>query len=125
MNFKTLMIIKAVVCLVLGIPILVVPRLFFGLFDVTLDAAGVFPAWEFGAFLLGSSHLVWFGRKAEESNAKRAIVTGMMIYNAIGFIVTLIAVLTDVMNALGWSLVVVHLFFAIGFGSFLVKQNTP
>lgn len=125
MKFKTLMFIKAIVCLVLGVPILLVPKFFYGLFGVNLDAAGVYPAWEYGASLIGNFLLTWFGRYATDTNARHAIVLGMTVYNGIGFVVTLIAVLSGMLNFLGWGPVAIYLFFAIGFGYFLIKPPKP
>ncbi len=121
MKFKTLMIIKAIVCLVLGVPILLVPKFFYGLFGADLDAAGVYPAWEYGASLLGNFLLTWFGRHVTDTKARRAITLGMTVYNGIGFVVTLIAVLSGTLNLLGWGPVLIYLFFALGFGYFLIK----
>ncbi len=125
MKFKTLMIIKAVVCIGLGIPILLAPKLFYGLFGVTLDAAGLYPAREYGASLLGNFLLTWFGRHARDTKARHALIMGMTVYNAIGFIITLVALLTGVMNAIGWVAAVIYLFFALGFGYFWLKPPTP
>jgi len=125
MKYKTLMIIKAMVCLVLGIPILVVPKFFYGLFGVILDAAGVFPAWQYGASLIGNALLTWITRISRETRARRAIILGMTVYNGIGFVVTLIAVLSGVMNALGWGPVILYLFFTLGFGYFLLMPPSP
>jgi len=125
MKFKTLMIIKAAVCIVLGIPILVVPKFFYGIFGVTLDAAGVFPAWEYGASLMGNALLTWNARYAKESKGRRAIVKGMTVYNGIGCIVTVIAILTGVTNVLGWGAAAIYLFFALGFGYFWLNPPTP
>ena len=60
MKYKTLMVIKSLVCLAFAIPILFVPKFFYGLFGMTLDAAGIFPAWQYGASLLGNFLLTWF-----------------------------------------------------------------
>jgi hypothetical protein len=120
MNLKTLMIIKAIVCLVLGLPILFVPYFFYGVFGATLAAGGAFAAQEYGASLMGNMLLTWFARKAVESDARRAICLGLCIYDAIGFVITLIAVISGVLNPLGWLAVVIYLFFTAGFGYFLV-----
>jgi hypothetical protein len=125
MKFKTLMIIKAVVCIVLGIPILFVPKFFYGLFGVALTDAGVFPAWEYGASLMGNAMVTWYARYASESKGRRAIIKGMTVYNAIGFIVTVIAILNGTMNMLGWGAAAIYLFFALGFGYFWLKPPTP
>jgi hypothetical protein len=125
MKFKTLMIIKAAVCIVMGIPILVVPKFFYGIFGVTLDAAGVFPAWEYGASLMGNALLTWNARYAKESKGRRAIIKGMTVYNAIGCIVTVIAILNGTVNILGWGAAAIYLFFALGFGYFWLNPPTP
>lgn len=125
MSFKTLMIIKAVVCLVLGLPILFVPEFFYGVFGASLAAGGVFAAREYGASLMGNLMVTWFARNAGESQARWAVILGLCLYDAVGFVITLIATLNGVLNPLGWSAVAIYLFFAVGFGYFLVKSPTP
>lgn len=68
MKFKTLMMIKAAVCLVLGLPILLVPEFFYGLFGASLAAGGLFAAREYGASLMGNLMVTWFGRNAGQSS---------------------------------------------------------
>lgn len=125
MKFKTLMIIKAIVCLVLGLPILFATKFFYGLFGATLDAAGIFPAQQYGASLIGNFLLTWFAQYAKETNARCSIIRGMTVYSAIGFVITLMAVLSGTLNALGWGPVVIYLFFALGFGYFWLRPPKP
>ena len=125
MKFTTLMIIKAVVCLVLGALILVVPDFVYSLFGTSLTPGGIFAAREYGASLIGNLMVAWFARNAHESDARRAIILGLCVYDAIGVLVTLIALLSGVLNALGWAIVLIYLFFAVGFGYFYVKSPKP
>lgn len=125
MKLKTLMIIKAIVCIALGIPILIIPKLFYSVFGLALTPAGIFTAREYGASLIGNFFLTWIARDTQESKSRRAILLGMTFYNAIGFVVTLVAVLTGVANFLVWGPVALYLFFAVGFGYFLLKPPTP
>lgn len=125
MKFSTFMIIKAAVCLVLGALILIVPDFTYSIFGATLAAGGVFAAREYGASLIGNLCVTWFARNAHESEARRAIILGLCIYDAIGVVATLIALLAGALNALGWSIVVIYLFFALGFGYFYVKSPKP
>jgi len=76
MKFRTLMVIKAIVCLVLGVPILIAPVFVYSLFGASLCARGVFAAREYGASLIGNLMVTWFARKATESEARRAIIVG-------------------------------------------------
>lgn len=117
------MVIKALVCLALGVPILLLPVFTYSLFGIDLDSEGVYPAWEYGAAMMGNMFLTWFARKAIDSDARRAIVLGLFVYDAIGLVVTLIAQFTGVLGPLGWFAVVIYLFFTLGFGYFLLPQK--
>jgi hypothetical protein len=116
------MIIKAVVCLIFGMAILFFPGFLFSIFGVKLGAGGLFTAREYGAALWGNLMITWFARNAQDSDARQAIILAMFIYDLIGFIVTLINVLSGVLNPLGWLVVVIYLFFTVGFGYFLIKK---
>lgn len=123
MTFRTMMIIKAVVCLSLGAPILIAPIFLYSLFGASLSPGGVFAAREYGASLIGNLMLTWFARNAVESDARRAIALALCVYDAIGFVVTLIAQFSGVLGPLGWFAAAIYLFFAIGFGWFLFSPK--
>jgi len=125
MKLKTLLIIKAIVCLCLGIPILLVPNFIYSIFGATLAAGGVFAAREYGASMMGNLMLTWFARNSQESDARWAIILALFVYDGIGFVVTLIAILSGALNSLGWLIVVLYLFLALGFGYFLLPERKP
>ena len=101
MSLKTLMIIKAVVCLTLGVILLLVPNFLYSFFGASLNDAGVFAAREYGAALIGTLLLTWYARNAAESQSRRAIILDLFIYDAIGVVITLIATLSGVLK-LAW-----------------------
>ena len=123
MKLKTLLIIKAIVCLCLGIPILVVPNFVYSIFGATLAAGGVFAAREYGASMMGNLMLTWFARNSQESEARWAIVLALFVYDALGFVVSLIAILSGAINPLGWLVVALYLLLALGFGYFLLPKQ--
>jgi len=123
MNFKTLMIIKAIVCLGFGPILLFLPEQLLGLLGLTFCVGAAFTAREYGAALIGNLLLTWFARNAEASPARFAIILNLCIYDAIAFVVTLIFVSTGKLNSLGWGIVVVYLFFAVGYGCFLLPKK--
>jgi hypothetical protein len=125
MKLKTLMIIKAIVCLCLGIPILLVPNFTYSIFGASLAAGGVFAAREYGASMMGNLMLTWFARNAEESEARWAIILALFVYDAIGFVITLIAIISGALNPLAWLIVALYLFLALGFGYFLIPKSKP
>jgi len=125
MKLKTMLIIKAIVCLCFGILILLVPDFIYSIFGATLAAGVVFAAREYCASLIGNLMLTWFARNSQESDARWAIVLALFVYDAVGFIVTLIAIVSGALNSLGWLIVVLYLFLALGFGYFLLPKRKP
>ena len=121
MNFKNLMITKALVCLLFGILLLAIPNELISIFGATLSDGGMFTAREYGAALFGNLFLCWFAKSAGESEARKAIIIALFVYDLIGFIVTIITVILGVLNPLGWLIVFVYLIFTLGFGYFLIK----
>ena len=125
MKLKTLMIIKAVVCLGFGLLLLILPVGLYKFMGASLADGGIFAAREYGAALIGTLLLTWFARNAGESEARRAIILDLFIYDLLGFVITTYYVLTGLMNWLGWGVVAVYLFFAIGYGYFWFVKKTP
>jgi len=123
MNLKTLLIIKAVVCLCLGLSILIVPDFVYSIFGATLAAGGVFAAREYGASMMGNLMLTWFARNSKESEARWAMILALCVYDAVGVVVTLFAISSGAVNQLAWLIVALYLFFAIGFGYFLMPKK--
>ena len=121
MSFRTLMVTKAVVCLVLGVPILVAPVFLYSLFGASLNPGGVFAAREYGASLIGNLLLTWFAKDVTEPTSRRAISLALCVYDAIGFVATLIALAAGALGFLGWGAAAIYLFFAVGFGFFLLR----
>lgn len=121
MSFKSLMIIKAIVCLTFGILLLAIPDMLISIFGATLSAGGMFTAREYASALFGNFFLCWFARNSEESNPRRAIILALFVYDLIAFVMTTITVISGLLNPLGWAIVLIYLFFSIGFGYFLVK----
>ena len=125
MKFQTMMVIKAVVCLALGVPILLVPDLIYSIFGLSLGAGGAVAAREYGAAMLGTLMITWFARNAQESEARWAIALGLCVYDALGFVAIFVGTITGLINPLGWSVVAIYLFFALGFGYFTIKSPKP
>lgn len=122
MKLSNLMVIKAIVCLVFGILLVLVPGLLLSLYGVTLGPGGIFMARLYGASLVGNLMLSWFARNAVDSEARQAIVLDLFVYDAIGLVVALLAQLSGLMNPLGWSIVVIYLFLTLGFGYFQIAK---
>jgi len=123
MKFKTLMIIKSLVCLVFGPIMLFLPGPLLNLIGSSFGPGAAITSREYGAALLGTFVLTWFARNAVESVARRAIILNLFVYDAIALIAMLFIQLSGGMNWLGWGVVIIYLFFTLGFGYFLLPQK--
>jgi len=123
MKFKTLMVIKAVVCLGFGPLLLFLPGPLLTLLGSSFGPGAALTAREYGAALIGNLMLTWFARNAEESVVRRAIILDLFVYDAIALVATLVIQLSGGLNLLGWGIVAIYLFFTVGFGYFLLPQK--
>jgi len=123
MTFRTFLIIKAVVCLVFGLFLLLAPGALLNLLGATLNDGGTFTAREYGAAVIGTLLLTWFAKDVKAADARGAILLDLLVYDAIGVVITSLVVLSGVLNVLAWSIVVVYLFFTVGSGYLLFKER--
>ena len=123
MTFRTLLVIKAAVCLAFGVYLLLAPASLLGLLGASLSGAGLFTAREYGAAMIGTLLLTWFAKDVQARDARRAILLDLLVYDGIGLVVTLAVVFAGVLNALGWSIAVVYAFFTVGSGYLLLKEK--
>lgn len=124
MKLKNVMFAKALVCLFFGIPLLFIPAQLMRLYGLELDFSGMVMARLYGAAMLGNLLLTWWAREDNGSISQTAIILQMFLYNGIGFVITLMATLTEVMNAFGWTAVGIYLFFMVGFGYFEFAKHS-
>ena len=122
MKLSTLMVVNALVAAVFGVGFVVVPGQVMSLYGTEVTPQLQYVAQLFGAALLGFAVLTWTARNALDSDARRAIVLALFVGDGIGFVVSLIGQLGGVMNALGWSTVVIYLLLALGFAYFCFAQ---
>lgn len=123
MSFRTLLIIKAVVCLVFGLFLLLAPGTLLNLLGTALNDGGLFTAREYGAALIGTLLLAWFAKDVKAADARGAILLDLLIYDLIGLVVTFLVVLSGVLNVLALGIVIVYLFFTVGSGYLLLKER--
>jgi hypothetical protein len=118
MRLNTVLVINAVVAAVFGIAFVLVPAQVISLYGAEESAAVKYTGQLFGAALVTFAVLTWSARNAADSEARRAIVLALFIGDLVGLLVSLLGQLGGVVNALGWSTVVIYLLLALGFGYF-------
>ena len=114
MKFNTFMVIYAVVSTVFGLAFVFTPGLILPIYGVEPDAALRLIGQLFGAVLISLALLAWLVRNLRDSETQHAVILALLVGEALGFILALIGQLNGVLNVLGWSVVVVYLFFTLG-----------
>jgi hypothetical protein len=123
MQFKTLMVIKAFVCLCFAPLLLFFPQELLNLIGTSFSSGAALTSREYGATLVGNLLLAWFARNAGQSSARRAIILDLFVYDAVALVATVILQLSGGLNILGWGVVIVYLFFTLGFGYQLGQES--
>jgi hypothetical protein len=118
MKLGNLLMAGAVVTLIFGLALVLVPGTLLSLYSIEVNDAGILLAQLFGAAFLGYTVLNWSARNAVDDEVLRGIVLANLIMDVVGFVVTLLGQLAGVANALGWSSVALYLLFGLGFAYF-------
>jgi hypothetical protein len=119
MNLKTMLLVNSVVAAVFGLALVIVPGTVTATYGITADASLQYMGQLFGSCLVGIAVLCWYAADTPESEARTAICRALFVFNGVALVVSLVAQLRGVMNAVGWSAVAIYLLFALGWGYFL------
>lgn len=118
MKLSTLLILTAIVSLVYGIGFVLIPAPLLSIYGMSPGPGVNLMGQFFGVALIAIGLLAWFARHVQDSYARRAIILAILISDAVGLIVSLMGVFSGAFNAVGWSAVVIYLFFTLGYAYF-------
>jgi len=74
--------------------------------------------------MIGTLLLMWFAKNVAAIDARRAILLNLLVYDAIGVIITVAAIISKTLNALGWGVVAVYLLFTVWSGIVLLAGGS-
>ncbi len=124
MKLTRLMTLNATVATVFGLACVFVPARVLSYYGLAGDASLKYMTQFVGASFCGFGVITWVARRAGDSVARRAILSGLFVSLAICFVISLIAQLEGFMSPFGWSTVAISLILTLGFGYFrLVKPE--
>jgi hypothetical protein len=118
MKLSTFLTIKAIVCFLFAAEMLLLPAMLITTLGGSASPDAIFFARSAGACLVGIGLICWFARNAARSELRQGILLALFIGDTIGFLVSLLAQLAAVANAMGWVIVAVWLLLAAGLGYF-------
>jgi hypothetical protein len=117
MKISTFFVVKAVICFIFGLGSLLIPTIMWPIYGVSLDPNGLLMTRFLAALLIGIGLILWIYRN-EEPGKLKGITLSLFIADTIGSIVALTGQLSGLMNTLGWIVVAIWLFLALGLGYF-------
>jgi hypothetical protein len=119
MKLRTLFILDAIISLLLALGFLLGPATLLKLFGLTAGKTELLLAQVIGAALVAFGALAWFGRDSEDVGGLQGVMVSLLSFNAIGFVVTLLAMLSQVTRAgSAWLLVLLFLLATAGYAYF-------
>jgi len=118
MKFSNFLVLNTIIALVFGIGLVFMPATVAALYGITSEPAVNLMGQFFGTELLAIGLLCWFARSVSDSKAQGAITLAFLIANVVGLVVSVMGTLSGVMNAVGWSAVVIYLVLSLGYAYF-------
>jgi hypothetical protein len=125
-KLKRFLAIAAIVTLFNGVSYTLDPNVFLPSYGLAPSAGAALGFRLFGAALLTFGLILWLVRQSNDWVAVRGVLIGAAVGNVAGTIVSLWAILTGVVNAVGWLFVVTYVVLLLGYVSFLwAKMRKP
>ena len=122
MKLRTLLIITAVVSGLFGIAMVLFPDQLHSTYG-SPEGALSYDMQLWGSALITIAVISWMSRNVA-LEAQKVIVLALFIGNVIAFVLALLGQINHVLNAFGWSNVVIYLLLALGYGYFQFLKPT-
>ena len=120
MGYRILVVINALLVILLGLALLVVPSMVLRQFGSEARIPELLLARFFGAALVTIGLILWFAKDLGDEHVQKNIGLALLIGAVLGLIVTVLGVFSaSVIRSNGWIAMLVPALFALGYG-FLV-----
>ena len=125
MNFRNLMIVTAVTTIGFGAGFVIAPTQLGSLYGMSSTPTSEFALRMYATVLIGIGLLAWLIRQSQDSDIQKSALFAFFVTDFGGFLVVLFAQLAGLMNALGWSVVVLLLLLSAAYAYLrFAKQAT-
>jgi hypothetical protein len=123
MTIRTFFAILAVLSVLFGIGFVLAPAQVLANYGIEHSPALALLGRLFGGALLTLGIILWLARDFRDDAAIRTVLVAVLIGDALNLAVATMGTLSGVVNALGWSTVLIYLFGAAGSGYFLMARK--
>jgi hypothetical protein len=121
-QMNTLFLVALIVEALFGLGFIFIPGKMLEPYGVILNETATTFARLFGSAILSFPILLWFARKSENQDFRKAVVYTLLFYFLVSTILLVMAQTAGLMNALGWSVIGIHVLFIVWFGYYTVKK---
>jgi hypothetical protein len=120
MNLTHLFRLHAILAALYALGLVLAPQVIIGLLSpLPLNPVGTDIARLFGAALVLVAFIAWRASRLTDRSGRRMVASGLLIYTALGAIITAWGQLSGTWSALGWSSIISYLIFVLGYAYFL------
>jgi hypothetical protein len=123
MTIRTFFAILAVLSVLFGIGFVLAPAQVLANYGIEHSPALALLGRLFGGALLTLGIILWLARDFRDDAATRTVLVAALVGDAVNLVVATMGTLSGVVNALGWSTVLIYLFGAAGSGYFLMARK--
>jgi hypothetical protein len=118
MKLGNLYLLSTVVAFIFALGLLLGPATVLQLFSLSTGNTEKLLAQLIGASLAGFGLISWFARGFTDPSAQDGAAISLFVFNLIAFVVSVLAVFSNVWRSAGWIAVIIFFLFALGFGYF-------
>jgi hypothetical protein len=115
MSLKTVFTINAIIAGFFAIVSLLLPETMLSWYGVISTDALVLMTRFFGVTLLTIALATFYLKNAEFKSEVKSFVLALLISNAVGVIVSIYGQVSNIVNILGWSIVIIYVFLTIAY----------
>jgi len=124
MKLSSFAIIITILAIGFGLAFVLIPVKLTAFYGITLEGGGIVMARYFGGANLFTGMIYWsYSSVSPSAKSWPKLLLYSLIYEILQLIITLMAVLDNQANAMGWTTVALFALLAIGSGYFLVQCN--
>jgi hypothetical protein len=118
MKLNSFLMLATIVAAVFGLAFLLAPSQLVAMYGVTLTPATEVIGRIAGSVILGFAIVFWGARNGSSAETFKAMMTAGLVANALDALILLHAIVTGLVNGLGWLQVLINGALAIGFWYF-------
>jgi len=111
---------NAILALIAGIILVIVPSLMINAFGITLNDSTRLLGEFYGSGLILMGLVAWSARNMTDRKSQRGIFAAFTIANLVSLVLSIIDLVNHTFNALGWIAVVAYAILFVAYGGYLL-----